>query len=125
MGVPELLRAVAIKFGVNKIGTDVFSTLNIDAMYFDLASVIHTAAQETFAYGAFQNEKAQIELAKYSEIELATFLYENIKSRLETAILTVRPKKLVYIAMDGVPVYAKTVQQRWRRFSSHSSILFD
>lgn len=125
MGVPELLRAISITLGVKKITLDVFENITVDCLYFDLASLMHIAAQDTYAYGNYFDEVKQQNLAQYSDEELMQRLYDNVGMRLTHAIRTATPKKLVYIAMDGVPVYAKSVQQRWRRFSTTSSLLFD
>lgn len=125
MGVPELLRAIAITLGVKKITLDVFENITVDCLYFDLASLMHIAAQDTYAYGNYFDEQKQQDLAQYSDKELMQRLYDNVGLRIAHAVRTATPKKLVYIAMDGVPVYAKSVQQRWRRFAATPSLLFD
>ena len=125
MGVPTFIRSLTQTFGIRKLTKDKLADVRVHYLYFDLPSLIHQAAQKTFHYGVHANPAAQASLANLDDDELLGLYHKTLFEMLETAIETAAPSKGVYIAMDGVPVYAKVVQQRMRRFVATSSLLFD
>jgi 5'-3' exonuclease len=75
--------------------------LDFDNLYFDFNSLIHNASRR----------KDDAELIDMIKEVLRYFRY---------VLELVKPRKLVYIAIDGVPPMAKINQQRLRRFKSAS-----
>lgn len=125
MGVPEAIRAISIVFGIKRLTKQKLEEIPVDALYFDLPSLMHTTAQRTYAYGPYENEKRQRELAEFTDAELEEAYYVELLDSLVEAIRIASPRRLIYIGMDGVPVFAKVVQQRQRRFMTQQSLLFD
>lgn len=74
-----------------------------DNFYLDMNGIIHNCARSITATGAPYTE---------TEIFVAVFAY------VQTLFETIRPKKVMFLAVDGVAPRAKLNQQRSRRFRS-------
>lgn len=74
-----------------------------DNFYLDMNGIIHNCARSITATGAPYTE---------TEIFVAVFVY------VQTLFETIRPKKVMFLAVDGVAPRAKLNQQRSRRFRS-------
>ena len=99
MGVPYLFKWLTNKYS-DIMGFD--SELNVDNLYFDLNGLIHPCCHPEDGEQPKNEEQ----------------MYENIIKYIEKIIDLVKPKKLIYVAIDGVAPFAKINQQRMRRFKS-------
>lgn len=79
------------------------SVPEFDNFYLDMNGIIHNCARSITATGAPYTE---------TEIFVAVFAY------VQTLFETIRPKKVMFLAVDGVAPRAKLNQQRSRRFRS-------
>ena len=104
MGVPGYFKTLLKK---NSKILDL-SIENIDYFLMDYNNIIHTAYQEYIKHNDFKNKtkvKIQKEIINYI-VEKTLYIVNNI----------IKPKNVLYIAMDGVPPRAKMEQQRLRRY---------
>lgn len=100
MGIPFFFRTL-----VNRHPEIVrpVNTLICDRLFLDFNSMIHNAAQYAFSI----NIPTQ---------EMDAFVIKNCIERLCDIIKVCNPKKLVYVAVDGIAPVAKMIQQRKRRY---------
>eukprot|EP00871_Galdieria_phlegrea_P005290 jgi/Galph1/5762/GphlegSOOS_G4322.1 len=105
MGVPKFYRWISERYPLttHKVSTSI--TPDIDNFYLDVNGILHSCSRPKDAQEAFPCQYPTQE-----EIFLATFNY------IDMLFSIVRPKHLVYIAIDGVAPRAKMNQQRARRF---------
>lgn len=93
----------------------------VEGLYIDLNSSVHRTSGRTFMYG-LDRELVQEDLDQQEKFrnmpveERKKILFNNIGYYLLYAYLTVRPKKVFMIAVDGPAPKAKMVQQRFRRY---------
>ncbi|OAG28891.1 5'-3' exoribonuclease 2 [Nematocida displodere] len=99
MGVPSLFRWVARKYArsLSKVADQ-----EVDNLYLDLNGIIHPCCHPT-------NKPAPA-----NEAEMFIEIFRTIDHLVDL----VRPKQLLYIAVDGVAPRAKMNQQRERRFKT-------
>lgn len=91
-----------------------------DVFMIDLNGIFHAAAQRVYEYGNFAKPKVQgilrpkryVPLDKASNDKLLKLIGESI----DALVHTVRPKKTLVLAIDGVAPMAKINQQRQRRY---------
>eukprot|EP01125_Pyxidicula_operculata_P011046 TRINITY_DN360_c7_g1_i5.p1 TRINITY_DN360_c7_g1~~TRINITY_DN360_c7_g1_i5.p1 ORF type:complete len:1020 (-),score=246.58 TRINITY_DN360_c7_g1_i5:38-3097(-) len=107
MGVPYLFQWLSKKYplSVTKHNGTEENIVDCDNFYLDMNGIIHNATHGDgikFAEGS----NREIEMKK------------NIFRQLDTLITFAKPKKLIYMALDGVAPRAKLNQQRKRRFLS-------
>lgn len=100
MGVPSLYRWLTQKYPEIKLKLNSSSNYNIDNLYLDFNAVIHPCCDKTLDSGELTDST----------------LYNNLSDFLDCIISKIVPKKLLYIAVDGVAPRAKLNQQRSRRF---------
>ncbi|ORX91560.1 putative 5-3 exonuclease [Basidiobolus meristosporus CBS 931.73] len=81
---------------------------NIDNLYVDLNGIIHSSCQARLAAPK----------TKFSE----ETVFGAVTSYLAYLVKRIKPKKLLFVAIDGVSPRAKLNQQRARRFSSVQSL---
>lgn len=104
MGVPKFYRWLSERYPlINQIISDGSMLPDIDNFYLDMNGIIHSCSHPN-------NEDVSKSLST-REIMLALFRYVD---RVVSVI--VKPKKLLFIAVDGVAPRAKLNQQRARRF---------
>lgn len=91
--------------------------LTVDNLFLDSNPFLHSACQEIFAYGEGKRMlKTWYDDKPYSfKLELVFKLF--FESILEI-LSYIRPKKVLFIALDGSAPWAKITQQRERRFKS-------
>lgn len=116
MGVPRLWYWLMTKHekALKKVKRGDNIESEIHCLYIDSNGLLHGAAQTVFNYG----EKRR-RLDPYSSLsyqEKITEVYKHYFEELRSVIEMTRPKKLVYIAIDGPAPISKQNQQRERRF---------
>ena len=78
--------------------------------------VIHEAAQKVYRYGQWATS-GRLKIKGYRrKMPSIEELYDEIKKRTNNIIQSVKPRKSVYLAIDGVAPQSKQNQQRQRRF---------
>ena len=104
MGVPSLFRKISKNEYSCKVPT------NIDALYIDFNCMIHHVCKSLIPSETQSiEEQAIVEIIRYMNI----------------VIHKVNPKKLLYIATDGVVPKSKMTKQRERRFKNSKHGVFD
>ncbi|KAL0248342.1 hypothetical protein GEMRC1_003578 [Eukaryota sp. GEM-RC1] len=101
MGVPKFFRWISERYPLIVTPVAIDDGLEFDNLYLDFNGVIHSCVRTND--GGFYSERQMI-LNIYAYIDL---LFE-----------ATRPRKLLYVAVDGVAPRAKMNQQRSRRFRS-------
>ena len=106
MGVPKFYRWLSERYPkINMVISDLTLLPEFDCMYLDLNGVLHGCTHP--------NDDGASRTLPEKDVVLSMFKYID---RLITTI--VRPKKIIYMALDGVAPRAKMNQQRSRRFAS-------
>ena len=100
MGVPKFFRWLSERYPL--INQRLVENSEFDCFYLDMNGIIHNCSQK---------EPSEI---KQTEEEL----FQKIFSYTDHLFRIVRPRKLIYLAIDGVAPRAKMNQQRSRRFRS-------
>jgi 5'-3' exoribonuclease 1 len=100
MGVPKFFRWLSERYPL--INQRVVEKNDFDCFYLDMNGIIHTCSQK-FEKGVILNNHE---------------LFQKIFSYTEHLFRIVRPRKLMFLAIDGVAPRAKMNQQRSRRFRS-------
>ena len=102
MGVPGLYRNL---LKLNRIAKNLNSNkYPTQYLYIDANNVIHKAKESILNSGNLSNIDSRI--------------ISDTISRLKTIIMTVNPSVRIMISIDGVPPYAKAIQQHNRRYRS-------
>lgn len=104
---PEILQQVKAKQGCS---------VDIDFIYFDLNAVIHGVCQTVFEYGSGAATKSF--LKKKGKENKTLTCFNKVCETIEKYVSLCKPKRGVFIAIDGVCGMAKCNQQRQRRFKS-------
>lgn len=100
MGVPSLYRWLTQRYPEIKMKPDTEADTTIDNLYLDFNAVVHPCCNKSLENMADTDSE----------------LYKNLESFLDEIVGIIRPKRLLYIAIDGVAPRAKLNQQRSRRF---------
>jgi len=95
MGIPVYFKTLIQDY--NDLCLPDTKKLNIDNLYFDLNCLIHPCCRN---------------------LTDETEMYQNIVDNIHKIVNIVKPKNLVYIAIDGPCPKPKMIQQRLRRFKS-------
>eukprot|EP00045_Choanoeca_perplexa_P011245 m.118141 g.118141 ORF g.118141 m.118141 type:complete len:1458 (-) comp15562_c0_seq1:189-4562(-) len=103
MGVPRLFRLLVERYPLILRSTEDHPMPEFDNFYLDFNGIVHTC---THGNRADDRVKSQTEMMM------------DLFSVIEALFDTIRPRKLLYIAIDGVAPRAKMNQQRQRRFKS-------
>lgn len=104
MGVPKFYRWLSERYPlINQIIGDSRMLPEFDNLYLDMNGIIHACSHPS--------DDCTASALTTREIILAIFRYIE-----RTVNVIVRPKKLLFIAVDGVAPRAKLNQQRSRRF---------
>ena len=95
---------------IEKINNSISDVNHVDELYLDTNCLIHPVCLKTYS-----ENKSLLE----SNVErLEQLMIINVIKYIENLINIVQPKKLVYIAIDGVAPLAKMKQQKMRRYRS-------
>lgn len=104
MGVPKFYRWISERYPFINESVDEHSKPDFDALYLDMNGILH---------GATHGENLDpAEAFDMGNVMLRVFRY------IDRLIRIARPRKLLYLALDGVAPRAKMNQQRSRRFRS-------
>ena len=121
MGVPGLEPFVCSKSHSSVVEVIQGERLDreVDYFYADSNGILHSICQRVFNYG---EKKATINFYEgVSYQKKIKAVYEEYFSQLVNITKIVKPKKVLYIAIDGPAPLAKQNQQRQRRFGRASS----
>jgi len=91
-------------------------TAFVDYLYLDANGLLHGAAQEVFHYG--DNKGIFYQYTNLSYEEKIKEVYRLFFEKLIQVTHIIKPRKVLYIAIDGPAPLAKQAQQRERRFVS-------
>jgi 5'-3' exoribonuclease 1 len=105
MGVPGFFMWIISNYDRNQIISDDIG-MDIDRLYLDANCLFHPQCFKV------------LDENNYTENNLEQLMIQKILDYIDYIIEYVNPKKLVYIAVDGVAPMAKMNQQRKRRFKS-------
>jgi 5'-3' exonuclease len=98
-----------------------------DACLVDCNAFIHPVCQKVFEYNLGDDEKKNLfwvnKKKSMTMEELEKMAFNMFCNKLENIIQLTKPKKYVYLAVDGVPGQSKNFQQRQRRFKSAQTSL--
>lgn len=104
----------------NKLRTTVSQTPpknGCDHVLIDMNGIIHEAAQFVFKYGKYEPViKLPPYLQKKVKQPTEQELYRRIREKVNEIMLILKPRKSVFLAIDGVAPKSKQNQQRQRRF---------
>jgi len=102
MGIPKFFRWLTERYpmALQSIGTR--SYVEYDTLFLDMNSVIHNCAHPFTAL--------ELNVLTMEEISAKIFRY------ISLLVSTIQPRKMLYMAVDGVAPRAKMNQQRSRRF---------
>lgn len=100
MGVPSLYRWLTMRFPWILTHLKKEFDYRIDNLYLDFNAIIHPCTDKSC-----KNLK-----------QLDKELYNNLERYLDALVAYCKPKKMIYISVDGVAPKAKMNQQRTRRF---------
>jgi 5'-3' exoribonuclease 2 len=104
MGIPFYFRKVATDFPRT---IQSHPTSKCDRLYLDFNCAIHHCCHETKK--AFRKQHVP---------DFEALLIQNVCQYIDTLVAYAKPSELVYIAIDGIPPFAKIIQQRKRRYMS-------
>ena len=100
MGVPKFFRWLSERYPL--VNQRVLEKNQTDCFYLDMNGIIHNSFQKALEESNFGQEE----------------IFQKIFSYTSHLFRIVRPRKLIYLAIDGVAPRAKMNQQRSRRFRS-------
>lgn len=100
MGVPSLYRWLTQRYPEIKLRLSRDKDHLADNLYLDFNAIIHPCCNKELE----------------SMLDTDAILYKNLENYMDTVIKKIRPRKLLYISIDGVAPQAKLNQQRSRRF---------
>jgi 5'-3' exonuclease len=105
MGIPGLFRTILKKYP----NTIEWKCMKTDYYFMDFNSFMHNAIGK---YISKNKEK----LSKLSQAKIENEIIKNLINKTQEIVKIVKPKKLLYIAIDGSAPLAKMSQQRARRY---------
>ncbi|QPG74944.1 hypothetical protein FOA43_002282 [Brettanomyces nanus] len=103
MGIPKFFRYISERWPLTSQEVDSQQMIEFDNLYLDMNSILHNCTHT--------NDGTIIHLSE-EQMFGAIFAY------IDHLFNTIRPKKVFYMAIDGVAPRAKMNQQRARRFRS-------
>ncbi len=113
MGIPKFFNYIKFSFG-NRISNSLPSDIVVNNLFIDANALLHDAAQRTVGYGEIYKDYVNTTFDSEEEMHIAIF--ESILSEIDKMLELIKPKDILYIAVDGPPPRAKVAQQRHRRF---------
>lgn len=114
MGVPQLFQWVAQRCGGAVRAARAGEALECDALYVDFNSVVHQSARPVVEASARAQAQAQAPAPDPAALDDAVIAAS--LDALDALLGRVRPARLLYVAVDGLPPRAKLHQQRGRRY---------
>lgn len=106
MGVPSLYKWLTQKYPEIKLKVDPSENRIVDNLYLDFNAIIHPCCNKS------------LDNMQSTDSEL----YGNLEEFLDDIMGRIRPRRLLYISVDGVAPRAKLNQQRARRFTQAKGI---
>lgn len=100
MGVPSLYRWLTNRYPEIKRPVSTKSNFYADNLYLDFNAIIHPCCNKDLNTMSLTDKQ----------------LYANLTNYMDKIVNIIRPRKLLYISVDGVSPRAKLNQQRSRRF---------
>lgn len=99
------------------------STPSLDHVFIDMNGIVHEAAQYVYKYGPYENKRllSSSKDTAGGRPSIATLANE-VKQRVNAIVEYLRPKKSIYLAVDGVAPMSKQNQQRQRRFKAAADV---
>jgi len=104
MGIPKFFRWLTERYPMSLQSIGTRSPVEYDTLFLDMNSVIHNCAHPFSA--------SELNVLSMEEISAKTFRY------ISLLVSTIQPRKMLYMAVDGVAPRAKMNQQRSRRFKA-------
>lgn len=101
MGVPSLYKWLTHKYPEIKLKIDPSEHQHTDNLYLDFNAIIHPCCNKSL--DSMQSTDSE--------------LYRNLEEFLDDIMNRIKPRRLLYISIDGVAPRAKLNQQRARRFT--------
>lgn len=86
----------------------------IDHLLIDMNGIIHEACQIIYKYGPYKNKRL---LGPPAQPDI-TYVFLKIRQMLNKILYKIKPRKSVFLAIDGVAPQSKQNQQRQRRFKA-------
>eukprot|EP00005_Dracoamoeba_jomungandri_P010120 CAMPEP_0174266432 /NCGR_PEP_ID=MMETSP0439-20130205/30202_1 /TAXON_ID=0 /ORGANISM="Stereomyxa ramosa, Strain Chinc5" /LENGTH=1547 /DNA_ID=CAMNT_0015353391 /DNA_START=52 /DNA_END=4695 /DNA_ORIENTATION=- len=105
MGIPKFFRWLSERYPLISVPIEPGFLPDFDCLYLDMNGIIHNCSHPEW------NDNLMNRLSE-KEMYLAIFRY------IDRLFQTIKPKKVFYMAVDGVAPRAKMNQQRQRRFRS-------
>ena len=102
--------------------------VDIDTLGLDLNGIFHPCAQKVFQYGKYKPASSILSRQKLPYEKLERQFCEEVCREIESLVQYVRPKKRLFLCVDGVAGSSKMSAQRSRRFKSaceNSECMFD
>lgn len=94
--------------------------VRIDNLYIDGNAILHGATQHVYNYG---EHKRLVDPLEGMSMEFKqTKVFEVFFNKIRELVTIARPKKMLYISIDGVAPHCKLVQQRQRRYIASKSV---
>ncbi len=128
MGIPKFFSAIGKTIGTDLIASEGLPS-EIDSLSLDLASLAHQAAGKSYGYDKNTTDNELHMIQQKSAEALEKDFHNNLTDSIMQITTAVKPNRILFIALDGVPVAAKIPQQRARRFlavqNRNSEIPFD
>lgn len=96
----------------------------IDTFLIDMNGIFHYCCQKVYQYGSFshlrdkEKDKEKDKDKKTSSSALQRRVFEMVGAYIDKLIRFVKPKKRVFLAIDGPAPFSKQSQQRSRRYRS-------
>ena len=106
MGVPKFYRWLSERYPLINQKVTATSRAECDNLYLDMNGIIHNSAHSDDS-----TDELRLRLTEQQ-------IFTNVFKYLDKLFRLVRPRKLLYMALDGVAPRAKMNQQRQRRFRS-------
>ena len=106
MGVPKFYRWLSERYPLINQKVTATSRAECDNLYLDMNGIIHNSAHSDDL-----TDELRLRLTEQQ-------IFTNVFKYLDKLFRLVRPRKLLYMALDGVAPRAKMNQQRQRRFRS-------
>ena len=95
--------------------------ISTDSCLIDLNAVFHPCCQVMYEYGNGEKTKSVFWSNKKKDMtpeEMEIKAFNMICNKIDEIVRITKPKKFLYLAIDGVPGLSKQTQQRQRRFKS-------